>query len=253
MLIRQEDDRILVIGQLSHAWLSGQLAQAWGNERFPAPEPREEISLGAELHDIGWARFDLSPGLSPQSGQPRNFLETAVEEHLAIWRTAPDRLLAMSEHAALVLSLHGAALSELRLRRDTRNEEPLRAHVATERERQARLRSRLGLEEEQTRRIQRQMWAWDGLSLALCHGWESFTAREVPENAGFGAIELRGSVDGTAVLDPWPFSEPLVEVRCEGRALAKSYGEQAEMQRALSRATPVTLVFRLTPAPGNLG
>jgi hypothetical protein len=247
MLIRREDDAVLAIGQLSHAWLSGQLARAWGNDRFPHPDPREEIALGAEQHDIGWARFDLRPGISPDSGLPQSFLETSVEEHLAIWSTAPDRLLSVSEHAALVVSMHGSALSELRLQSAGAGEALLEAHVAAERERQARLRSRLGLSEDRARLIQRQMWTWDGISLALCHGWDPFTAHDVPESGGLGTVELRGAGDRTVLVDPWPFSLPAVEVRCEGRVLAGPYRNEGEMQRGLEEAVPVAIAFHLVP------
>jgi len=245
MLLRREDEGVLAIGQLSHAWLSGQLARAWGNKRFLGPDPREEIALGAEQHDIGWAQFDLKPGISAHSGLPRSFLETSVEQHLAIWSAAPDRLLSMSEHAALVVSLHGSALSELRLHVAAGGGTLLEAHIAAEHQRQARLRRRLGLSEQQTRLIQRQMWTWDGLSLALCHGWDRFTARDVPQSGGLAELELRGAADGTIVLDPWPFSVPSVEVRCEGRRLAESYESEDVMQRNLEAAAPVTLVIRL--------
>lgn len=245
MLLRRDDEGVLAIGQLSHAWLSGQLARAWGNERFPGPHPREEIALGAEQHDIGWAMFDLQPGINPQAGLPRSFLETSVEEHLAIWSSAPDRLLSVSEHAALVVSLHGSALSELRLRAATGSGTLLTAHIAAEHDRQARLRSRLGLSEQQTRVIQRQMWTWDGMSLALCHGWDPFTAHDVPGSGGLGALELRGADDGPIVVDPWPFSVTTLEVRCEGRRLAESYEDADAMQRGLEEAPSVTLVFRL--------
>jgi hypothetical protein len=40
MLIREEPDgSFLAIGQASHAWLSGQLARAWGNAEFGEVEP----------------------------------------------------------------------------------------------------------------------------------------------------------------------------------------------------------------------
>jgi hypothetical protein len=48
VLVRPHDDGALAIGQLSHAWLSGQLARAWGNEQFGGIGPREEIVLGAQ-------------------------------------------------------------------------------------------------------------------------------------------------------------------------------------------------------------
>ena len=58
MLRRGED---LVVGQPAHAWVSGQLARAWGNAAFPAPAPREPFCLAAEQHDVGWADADLEP------------------------------------------------------------------------------------------------------------------------------------------------------------------------------------------------
>ncbi len=253
MLVRRNDQGALAIGQLSHAWLSGQLARAWGNDDFPGPDPREEIALGAEQHDIGWALFDLRPGLSSETGLPRNFLELTVEEHLAIWRTAPDRLLSQSQHAALVVSLHGSSLSELRLRAAPDQGESLKEHIEAERARQARLRGLLGLTEEQTRRTQRQMWTWDGLSLALCNGWDPFTARDVPAREGLADIELRAGGEGTFTLDPWPFSDPLVEVRCEARRLQSRYDDESAMQDALENSEPITLTFALVPATGASG
>ena len=247
MLVRIDDQGALAIGQLSHAWLSGQLARAWGNEDFPGPEPREEISLGAEQHDIGWAMFDLRPGLS-ENGLPRNFLELTVEEHLAIWATAPDRLLSQSQHAALVVSLHGCSLSELRLRSAPDHERSLREHIAAERARQERLRGLLGLSEDQTRRTQRQMWTWDGLSLALCNGWDPFTARDVPAFDGLADIELSSTGARTFTLDPWPFSASRVEVRCEARRLQSRYDDEVAMQGALENPELLTLTFSLLPA-----
>jgi hypothetical protein len=248
MLVRRDEQGALAIGQLSHSWLSGQLARAWGNDDFPAPEPREEIALGAEQHDIGWALFDLRPGLSAKSGLPRDFLELSAEEHLAIWSDAPDHLLSQSQHAALVISLHGCSLSELRARGDPSQLPALTGHIDAERARQSRLRASLGLTEQQTKRTQRQMWTWDGLSLALCSGWEPFTAREVPTRDGLTEIELRTSEDGTFTLDPWPFSKQRVEVRCEARRLLSAYDDERVMQHALDVPELVTLVFELLPA-----
>jgi hypothetical protein len=247
VLVRTDPDGAMAIGQLSHSWLSGQLARAWGNERFPAPEPREQIALGAEQHDVGWALFDLQPGLSAETGLPRSFLELSPEEHLQIWSDAPDRLRSASAYAALVVSLHGASLSELRLRGADQGHDGLERHVERERERQASLRAAIGSSVQETDVIRRQMWTWDGLSLALCHGWEPFTARDVPALEGLVDVELRRTGPGASfTLDPWPLAESTVEVRCEGRRLAGDYPDEQAMQRALNDAEPVTLAFILS-------
>src|SRR5690348_14301837 len=168
MLVRAEDDGALAIGQLSHSWLSGQLARAWGNERFPAPHPREDVVLGAQQHDTGWALFDLEPSLNAETGLPRGFLELSVDEHLAIWRGAPNRLVSQSLHAAHVVSMHGSSLSELRASSAPEQAPVLQTHIDEEHERQRRIRDVLGISAEQAERTRRQMWTWDGLPLALC-------------------------------------------------------------------------------------
>jgi len=248
MILRREERGVLAIGQLSHSWISGQLARAWGNERFLRPEAAEEISLGAEQHDVGWASFDLDPAFNPRDGLPRTFLETSIEEHLAIWSDAPDRLMSASSHAALVASLHGSALSELRGRgADDAEARLLDAHIAAERDRQSRLRRQLGLTEEQTEVMQRQMWAWDGISLALCNGWEELET-SAPTDRGSVALVLRRRTGEEFALDPWPFSPPAVEVFCEARRLADSYETKEQMQEALEAAPPIRLSFRLAPS-----
>ena len=197
MLVRSEDGGALAIGQLSHSWLSGQLAREWGNERFQAPEPFEEVILGAAQHDIGWARVDLDPRLNEDTGLPRGFLETTVEEHLAIWRDAPDMLASQSLDAALVVSMHGCSLSQLRASAaDGHDARLLEEHIAGERERQQQLCERLGVSEAHADRTRRQMWTWDGLSLALCLGWRPFTAKDVPAREGLVELELRAHGEG---------------------------------------------------------
>src|SRR5918998_6839827 len=114
MVVREHEDGLLAIGQPSHAWISGQLARAWGNERFVSVWPWEEVCLAAEQHDVGMAGWDLEPELDPDTGRPRSFMRMALETHLELWSAAPHRLRAQSRYAALLVSLHGTALYERR-------------------------------------------------------------------------------------------------------------------------------------------
>src|SRR5205085_1980739 len=114
VLLRKQGDRVIAIGQASHAWMAGQLARAWGNDRFPAPEPREEVCLAAEQHDVGMAECDLRPPLNPATGLPVSFLELPVETAIGLWRAAPSKLVSQSRYAALLVSMHGCALQERR-------------------------------------------------------------------------------------------------------------------------------------------
>jgi hypothetical protein len=248
VLVRLDDSGALAIGQLSHSWLAGQLARSWGNSRFGAVEPREEVALGAEQHDIGWALFDLEPRFNPATGLPKSFLELSVEEHLAIWRGAPEHLMSQSVHAALVVSMHGRSLSELRMRANPDHAEDLKAHVDEECARQQQICATLGVSPALAERTQRQMWTWDGLSLALCNAWRPFAVNEVPTARGLTTVELRDRDDGSSTLHPWPFSDRRVEVRCEARRLDARYADEAAMRRAFELAEPTSLTFELLAA-----
>jgi hypothetical protein len=246
VLVRVDDEGALAIGQLSHSWLSGQLARAWGNDRFGGFEPREEVILGAEQHDVGWASVDLAPQFNPETGLPRSFLQMTVRDHLAIWRGAPNCVLSQSACAALVVSMHGASLSELRARLRPDEAHLVRGHIEEERTRQVELRSLLGISEAQAERIRRLVWTWDGLSLALCNGWRPFTAQDVPTaGAELVPLGLGDLDDGRVTLDPWPFAADRVEVRCEARRLAARYEDEDALRRAFEAAPPVTLRFAL--------
>jgi len=249
VLVRGEDDGALAIGQLSHSWLSGQLARAWGNERFQPPEPFEEVVLGAQQHDIGWALADLEPRLNRDTGLPRGFLETTVEEHLAIWRDAPDRLISQSLDAALVVSMHGRSLSQLRAAgSDGPDLRLLDEHIADEQARQALLCERLGISDAQAERTRRQMWTWDGMSLSLCLGWRPFTAKDVPSREGLLDVALHDGGEGRCLVDPWPFTGTCVRVHCEGRRLDGGLRDQHELREAFAAARTVRLEFLLEPA-----
>jgi len=245
MLIRPDD---VVIGQPAHAWVSGQLARAWGNDAFPAPSPREPVCLAAEQHDVGWADADLAPLLGG-GGRPLSFLEYPRAEHVAIWRDAPRRLLAQSRYAALLVSLHGTSLYE---RVDVEAYEPpvaaaIRDYVAGQRALQDSLAA--GLDRGEVDRNRRLILAWDRLSLALCHGTAT-TLEAVPAVAGDATIRVEPDGVATAgfVADPWPFAAERVVVGCEARRLAGSFADEAALHAALAAAPWVPLRWDLRPA-----
>ena len=57
MLLVDHPDGKVAVAQPSHAWISGQLARAWGGDM----QPREEVCLAAEQHDIAWLEWERDP------------------------------------------------------------------------------------------------------------------------------------------------------------------------------------------------
>ncbi|HSD76072.1 MAG TPA: DUF3891 family protein [Solirubrobacteraceae bacterium] len=251
MLLRADGDAVVAIGQASHAWLSGQLARAWGGAAAGGVEHREEACLAALQHDVGMAQWDLAPELNAETGRPQSFMEMELATHLALWSAAPQRLFTQSRLAALLVSLHGTALYERRdlARLPAAGADAVRAYLAGQRALQERLAAETGVAHGALARLQRQLFAWDWLSLALCLDWAPAALGGVP--GADGEVELRlepGTGGGAAVLAPWPFAVDAVEVRCEGRRLEGRFATAPELHAALERAPRVELRFALAPA-----
>ena len=258
MLVRHDSRGAVVIGQPSHAWLSGQLARAWGNERFGAVEPFEEVCLAAEQHDIGMAMWDLEPVRNPESGLPASFLQMAIPDHVELWTLAPRRLLRQSRYAALLVSLHGARLYA------KRDLSPLpaaeRSLVVEFLEGQRRLQHDLletlradpktapSAADPLVARNSGLIGTWDTLSLALCLGYAPYTVKGVP-SAGSPAELALSDTDqsGRLSVEPWPFRADSLVVHCEGQRLDGTYTDDAAMNDALARAPWERLEFELAP------
>jgi hypothetical protein len=252
VVLRREEDGILAIGQPAHAWLSGQLARAWGNERFGAVEPREEVCLAAEQHDAGMAAWDAAPTLNRDTGLPHSFIEMPVETHVELWGRAWQLVLQQSRYAALLVSMHGTALYERRDLAKLGDSQAalVRGYLAEQRAVQRRLLATLA-DASQLERNQRLIWTWDAFSLALCLDWPPHTLRRVPAAAGEVDVELRPAGDRKVEVDPWPFAEATLRVRTEGRLLDGRFDSEQALHAALRDARWAGLEVELVPGAGG--
>ena len=229
-------DAVLCIGQPAHAWLSGQLAAAWGNGLFPEPRPREEVCLAATQHDLGMAAWDADPELNPETGWPMSFLEMPVETHLRLWSVAPRLGLAQSRWVALLVSMHGAYLY------GSRAEQPgVDEFLEAQRAFQDELRRSLGVSEEEAERNQRLLAAWDWMSLVLCRD-------DLPATVEAGrALRLERVGEGMVSVAPWPFRLDEVEVGVDARRREGRFEDRAAMGEALRASAWERLALRLIP------
>ncbi len=256
MVLRHDAAGVLAIGQPAHAHLCGQFARHWGNERFGAVQPLDEVALGAEQHDLAWADWDLAPALNADTGLPVSFLELDPGIAAELWREGPQRLIAQSRWAALLTTMHGRRLSELRDIETLEDQAAaaVRALRAQSRVREAELLTSLGADPQLVARNSDLVWAWDGLSLALLLDWAPHTLRAVPaEGRSRVDIVVRAVAerDGLVTLSvsPWPFADPAgVLVTTEGRRLVDTYVSEAALHTALAEAPWETVSFWLVPA-----
>ena len=258
MILRRDAAGVLAVGQASHAWLCGQLARAWGNERFGAVEPLDEVALGAEQHDVGMARWDLAPLRSAETGLPASFMEMGPAANAGLWLRGPRRLVSQSRYGALLAIMHGRRLYE-RFDLAAASDEDAAAvsgFLDHARELEATLLAALRADPFTAPRAtpalvdrnSRLVWTWDLMSLALLLDWAPLTLEAVP-TAGGGAVDVmfaRVCADPpTASLSPWPFADPEVRVHCEGRRLAHGFADDPALARGLEQAPWETVQFTL--------
>jgi hypothetical protein len=129
--------------------------------------------------------------------------------------------------------MHGAALYGMRDLTKLDDPTPVTRYLDEQRE----LQRRLGgdLDQDELRRNQKLLWAWDFLSLGLCLRWEE------------------RSVDGLTLhadtIEPWPFASQTQRLHTEGRRLEGRYESERALHAALAQAPWVRLEFDLRRRP----
>ena len=255
MILRSpEDGTRLLIPQPSHALLSGQMMAAWGAPGFARPDPAQEVILAAGQHDVAWLGWEAAPTLNPETGLPHAFTELGAAVHAPMWaRGVETARAAWGLWPALLISLHGSRIYTQYMDPDRLPPEDHAAidrNNAKERALQADWTAKLGASPEQVARNSALVAVTDALSLALCFA-DPDKAGEAPmEDGSTRAMKLVRQGTSRWSLDPWPFREGTLTLRCEAIRLPadRRWTDEEAMRRDLRDATWSTLAETLVPA-----
>ncbi|MBD1913704.1 DUF3891 family protein [Leptolyngbya sp. FACHB-16] len=260
MLYRTIGSERICITQPTHAWVSGQLAQVWGNESFGPVSPYEAVCLGAEQHDIGWLPWEASPTFNPETGYPHSFMEVAPAVHTQLWAGAKHLVMPMGRYAALLVSLHGTGLYErfTHWKQSPESTQIVEAFLQQEKAFQQELIQQLGQDPAYTLYVkpetiahnQRLVATLDALSLAICMGvTQQQEFADVPIPMGRTVLTLAPmNGDPTQLqVEPWCFQTEQVTVVFEGRILGEKTPDEQTMRDRLATAPWVTLTATLHP------
>lgn len=263
MLHRQTADGLICITQPTHAWVAGQLAHAWGNEAFGSFAPRPEVCLGAELHDIGWLRWEPNPTLNPQTGYPHSFTELPTAVSLDIWTGAKQLAMPFGRYATLLISLHGTGLFQrfTGWQKSAEATQQVQHYLTQEAAFQQHLIEKLQADPHYKLhasaatidRNRRLVATWDTLSLMICMGVQQARQVEaVPDAAGQTSLTLGAIDDPTRLtLMPWPFQADSVTLEFEGRLLRERFTDESTMRSALQAAPWLTITTTIAPTSTN--
>ncbi|GAB4430300.1 MAG: hypothetical protein Kow00106_24950 [Anaerolineae bacterium] len=245
MIRRTEAGVTWLIHQAAHAYIAGKIAAHWVGVDNMTLVPRDDLLIAAMFHDAGWYAAERTPRINGQ-GLPRTFTEMDLDEHFDIWRASIESVFAQSRYAALLTSLHCAALYALRLRYlddPPADRQRIEAFLDERHAWQEALIAALRDHPLYSRAITpaaldenlRLLQVWDYLSLLVCMGnVHEQVLEDVPVGRGQRAT-LRLAADGLRgmALAPFPLDEPLT-VWIEARPVNKgSFASDAELQEAL--------------------
>jgi uncharacterized protein DUF3891 len=110
MIVRDQGDSWQVVAQPHHGDVCGDIALAWGNDRFAAPRARESLAIAARRHDDGWAIWERTPDVDRRDGRPLNVFDVGTEVHLAFYRAMIVAVADEDPYAGVLASMHGAGL-----------------------------------------------------------------------------------------------------------------------------------------------
>ena len=276
MIRRKQGSDFLLITQHDHALIAGQLAEAFGNDRFASPTPRQQALAGVTLHDCGWPLHDEEPTLNAD-GLPLDVFESPREIAFRVWTASIERAKEKDPYAGLLVSLHVLSLSVLateysrpNVKFDLANPQDRMAILKfpqREIERQEDLRQQLGLRSEKAphkavSREHRQesedqlqfnfalLQVMDQISLAVCCTQPpTLATRDMPLAPGGEKVKLNlRRADNDVVVEPWPFSVQRVELMVPGtRVPGKRYASEKELREILASAPAEIISCNVRP------
>src|SRR6266536_5979898 len=135
MLRMESETGWWLITHPDHARLAGAFAEAWGNEQFRKPEPRERVLHGIASHDDGWVKRDANPSITREGkpsafstelvGKYSAFEEIDIQEYLSVREEAVQIVAKEDPYAGLLIAMHTYNLLTEHADRSTINGEGL--------------------------------------------------------------------------------------------------------------------------------
>lgn len=246
MIIRSDPGGGLVlIGQTDHSRFVGQLAAHWGNAQFAAPTPWDSVVRAATFHDYGWLRYETSPLVHPESGEPYPFLQLPMTStQLAAYQWALDWMADIDPYSGLIVSMHRTGLWKGRYQTITYpggryNLSALgpevQAFIAKNEAWQERQRATLDAKGVLTN--YRLMQVWDILGLYFCCQEPTEDHVEPVPTSYAGAdgdgvrLTLRPAGARRVAFDPYPFDVRPCRVQLSQRRVAQRRFDDAEAFR----------------------
>lgn len=251
MIRREAGRKWVLISQVDHAHLAGDLAEAWGAEPF---EPlAAELVAGVRHHDDGWAQWERAPKVDPELGRPIAFTEMKLDDALSIWRTSIESARQLGHLAGYAVAGHFSALLQRYGSWQKHAADKALAlnflaeceHKMTEWGHAWQAADPAHRDDGSLARAVVFLQLFDALSLWLCMAPRSEPQTfEPPTGPSVTVVPATAETFG---VRPWPFRDARLELAVPGDRIAIAhYGSAADLAAAPSER----VVLRFNFAPG---
>ena len=232
MIVRNENNTLLLITQHDHAQLASEIVMGIRSEPILSGPDRDTVLLATREHDNGWHEVDIKPSIDPKLGHPYNFTSGPVLTKLQLWPRGISRVAQVNSQAGALVAEH--ALTVYRDRRDDPEWKSFFKSIATTRDTLLK-ESKNDLPNQTVfKEAYRCVRLGDLLSLHFCAGWTS------PQEVLGYRTELHKT---TQVITPDPFDGASVPLQVIARRIpARRYLDDAELQSALNASNPEFLI-----------
>ena len=261
MIIRKNaDGGLTLIGQTDHSRFVGQLAAHWGNADFESPKPYDSVVRAATFHDFGWLRYETSPLINPESGEPYPFLQVPMTPpQLGAYQWSLDWMADIDPYSGLIINMHRTGLWKSRyglikhpagrynLNRLSPEVQALIDHNEAWQERQRATTDAKGVWTNY-----RLMQVWDLLGLYFCCQ-EPYPDHVEPVPTTYAGADdegvrmtLKPAGPWKVAFDPYPFDVRPCRVQLAYRTVPRERYEDAEsFRKAWFRADVALFEFEL--------
>ncbi|WP_174615518.1 DUF3891 family protein [Virgibacillus ihumii] len=106
MIVREHENKFVMIEQDDHAHISGQLLHNWDRNLFRGHQLWKSVEYAVQNHDYGWKRIDKQPFWNDAKRAPYTFVDFPVLPKTVFYKHGIEEVVKKNAYAGLLCSRH---------------------------------------------------------------------------------------------------------------------------------------------------
>src|SRR5690625_5024251 len=90
MIVREHQDKFIMIEQDFHAYISGEMIANWKDSLFKGEHFKKSVEYAIYHHDLGWKMIDKQPFWDDEKEAPYSFISFPILPKLIFYKYGID-------------------------------------------------------------------------------------------------------------------------------------------------------------------